>query len=172
MSKFLPLQRRIFEMIGKKILIPKDPMTAVAKGAALYSLFKDAEVHNTYGEDDLLPIVEFSVNFKNKMDDAYLIGVKDQLPKVLIEKNELYPVKKVIKKGFNINTPHGVTIYLYKGTSKYSSDLKKAGTKKCDFNGNFRDEGTYFDIEYEIDENGILSFKVVFDDGESYEFNN
>lgn len=177
MSKFLPLKRRVYEIVGKKVLSPSDPMTAVAEGAALYSLFKDAEEYNTYGSDaDLPTIVENARDLKvvlgevkKRIENAYLIDLKDQLPSVLIEKNTEYPIKnRIIEKQYRINSPTGVMINLYTGESKYDPHLQRLKPIICNFEGNFKEEGTPFDIIYEIDEEGIPKFVIKFDDGTTF----
>lgn len=179
MSKFIPLKKRLYDIVGKKILTPEDPMTAVAIGAALYSLFKDAEENLTYGDsNDLMTIVEVEGNgpkvvlgeMKNSIENAYLLDLKDQLPSVLIEKNTSYPLEKqrIVKK-YKTNSETGVVINLYSGRDQYDPLLTKLKPIVCDFKGRLKRLDTLFDIEYEINREGIPSFKIIFDDGDEFE---
>lgn len=182
MSKFIPLKKRVYDIVGKKVLSPEDPMTAVAIGAALYSLFKDAEENRTYGdESELMTVIGAETvqdegprvvlgEMKNSIENAYLIDLKDQLPSVIIEKNTQYPLEKqrIVKK-YKTNSEVGVIINLYSGRDQYDPLLTRLKPIVCDFKGRFKDVGTFFDIEYEINREGIPSFKIIFDDGDEFE---
>lgn len=175
MAKFLPLKKRIFDIVGKRVLCPNDPMTAVASGAALFSLFKDAQENNTYGDNKgLIGINEDAKKYKTTLklkgvlDAAYLIDVKDQLPVVLVEKNVPYPQEpKMVDMEFKVNSMTNVLINIYKGQNQYDYELEKLAPLRCNFKKS-KKIGSPFNIQYELDDDGIIKIKAIFPDGEEF----
>jgi len=182
MSLFLPLKKKLYEITNKRIVWPHNPMTAVAEGAALFSLFKNAEKNDQYlNEKDVFHVDENSTIYKyipnleinGTLPCAYLIDKKDQLPVVLVDKNTPYPQpKRYVEKKFTTNSPIGVIINIYSGQDKYDPNLRRLKPLKCFFNlNNEKMLGTNFDIWYELSENGTIKIGVKFPDtGEEFEW--
>ena len=182
MSLFVPLQVKLYEMLGKEIKLTDHPMTAVAEGAALYTLFKETEAYNKdlpmiTAEDYHLTSsnVEKAVrdNQQNilmptSIGKTYMIERKDQIPFVLIEKNKEYPIPRTrIDSSFRIQTENGVIINIFIGTSQYNCDIEMARSLELRFDKP-KQVDTKFNIDYEINDSGSPIFYVVFSETEEY----
>lgn len=183
MSLFIPLQLDLYEMLGKEIKTTDHPLTAVAEGAALYTLFKEAEHYNNIvlpqitNEDYHLTATDAEkavrdnnqqVNMPTSIGKTYMIEKKDMLPFVLIEKNAEYPIPRTrIDSTFWTNSENGVIINIFFGSSQYNSDIEKARSLELYFEQPKQIE-TAFKIDYEINDSGSPIFYIVFSDDEEY----
>lgn len=183
MSYFIPLQIKLCELLGKdEIKLPDHPMTAVAEGAALFTLFEEAK---SYNRD--LPMVttedyhmnsdkvekairdtKQTISMPTSIGKTYMIEKKDQIPYVLIEKNKEYPIPRTrINDEFKTTNGNGIIINIFIGTSQYNSDIEKARSAELTFDEP-KEIGTLFNIDYEIDESGSPIFYIVFSENEEY----
>lgn len=157
MSKYLTLRKKIFNLINRPIITPKDPMLAVAKGAALYNIYKVSK-----------ETAAFNLDRQNITTEALLLDKKEGLPAVLVSKGE--PIKNGysrITETFYTTSPKGLKIGLFEGDDEYDCNLKKLNYVDIIFEPT-KTSGTMFTIEYSIDENRMYEFKIVFADGDIY----
>ena len=182
MSMFVPLQVKLYEMFGKEVKLTDNPLTAVAEGAALYTLFKEAEIYN-----EKLPMItsydyhlssntvekavrenKQNISMPTSIGKTYMIERKDQLPFVLIEKNKEYPIPRTrIDFLFKTQSENGIIINIFIGTSQYNCDIEIARSLKIRFEEP-KKLNTGFYIDYEINDSGSPIFYAVFPDEEEY----
>lgn len=183
MSYFIPLQIKLCELLGKdEIKLPDHPMTAVAEGAALHTLFKEAELYNrelpmvttedyhlsTNKVEKAIRDTKQTISMPTSIGKTYMIEKKDQIPYVLIEKNKEYPIPRTrINDEFKITNGNGIIINIFIGTSQYNSDIEKARSAELRFDEP-KEVGTSFFIDYEINESGSPIFYIVFGENEEY----
>jgi hypothetical protein len=61
----------------------------------------------------------------------------------------------------------GVLINIYKGQNQYDYELEKLTPLRCDFKKP-KNIGSTFNIQYELDDDGIIKIKAIFPDGEEF----
>lgn len=159
MSKYLTLRKKLFQMIGCPIISPKDAMTAVARGAALYNIYKVEK-----------SAVGFDFDRTNITTEAIMLDMKEGLPMVLVPKGT--PIKDGfhrVAEGNEIRTssPTGVKIGFFEGDDEFDCNLKKLQNVVINF-PKIKQPGMPFKIHFSIDENRMYEFKIEFEDGDGY----
>lgn len=181
MSLFLPLHYHLFKLLGKRVETPDDPLTAVAQGAALYTLYKEAELINkelpriTNEEYHQATVAERAIRNNDQevrmptaIGKTYMIEKKDRLPFVLIEKNKEYPLPRTrIESPFKTTTERGAIINIFLGESQFDSKLQRVRSASLTF-PEPKPIGTPFTIEYEINDSGSPVFYIIFGENEEY----
>lgn len=183
MSYFWPLRLALSKMLQKEIKIADNPLTAVAEGAALYTLFKEAQRHNdttlwqitnekeslSDAEQQAIRRNKQSVQMRTSIGKTYMLESKDSLPIVLIERNAEYPTPRTrIEQVFTTNSERGAIINIFFGTSRYNWDIELSRSLELTFKKPKKLK-TPFYIDYEIDEAGIPVFYAVFGENEVYQ---
>lgn len=171
MSKFLTVQEKVGEYIGKPVVMPENPMEAVACGASIYQYYKINEdkkkkessssifsLGDDDGDGDEGGIVDSMM-----LAEAVLLDVNEGLPKVIIPKKTVVPYSGTLSGAFKTTSPAGIKLNIYAGDSEYDSSLRMEKSLEKEFQFPV-ESGTPFDIEYNINENKAITMKILIDD--------
>lgn len=179
MSKYVVIQEKIREITKKPVLFPYDPMSNVAKGAAIYGFYVCTSkrptskpllrVHdnNMLNERD---IIRTSFEISKIMAESIMIDVSDGLPEVIIERKQKIPHSGIIKGKLKNSSPSAIKIDIYAGRDPFDSEMRIQKSYIGDFDLPVR-TGTPLDIEYIIDKNKLLKMKVIVNDELRQEIN-
>lgn len=155
MAKCFILKAILYNLFKIDMLIPKDPLFAVSRGAALINKY---------------PLIHKNAN--SNMPRSIMMEMKDGSLYTLISAGESYPVSNRIVEGeiFKTSSRTGVSIALYEGQNEYDNQLKKIKTVyKLEFEQPEK-LGREFVIRYSIDKTKRIIFEVEFlDNGKVYE---
>lgn len=151
MTKFPTVQEKIGEYFGKPVLKPADPMTAVARGAAVYEYYK--------------PRDDKKVGLKDRMrlPESIMLNVSEGLPRVIIERDTEFPAEGELCGVFKTTSPSGVILNVYSGENEYDSSMRIQHSLRKKFRSPVM-PGTPFDIKYTISENQSIRITLVIDD--------
>ncbi|MBQ9141809.1 MAG: Hsp70 family protein [Lachnospiraceae bacterium] len=152
MSKCFILKAALYELIGKPIIVPSDPMLAVSRGAALM---------NKYAQEDIIS--------HDIMPRSIMIETNSGHLKKLVSMGERVPVTKTVDEVFKTTSRTGVIIRLFEGKDEYDNQLRK-------LNSVYRltyepqEVGKEFKIEYTIDKTKRIKFTLHFlESGATYD---
>ena len=167
MSKFLTVRQKVGEYLKKPIIMPQNPMDAVARGASIYQHYnvKDTEdIHrNNFGADyegdDAQGITDHMM-----LAEAILLDVNEGLPRVIIPRKTFVPYEGEIIGEFRTSSPSGVKLNIYAAEDEFDSSMRLQKSLEKAFRFPVR-SGTPFDIKYKINENKEIAMKIFIDDG-------
>lgn len=177
MSKFLTVRQKVSEYLNKPIIMPQNPMDAVARGASIYQYYKviDTKAERNVAENsanaagnDLSQ--ENEVNRRDGITDhmmlaeAILLDVNEGLPKVIIPRKTFVPYEGELIGEFRTSSPSGIKLNIYAAEDEFDSSMRLQKSLEKAFRFPVK-SGTPFDIKYKINENKEISMKIIIDDG-------
>lgn len=165
MSKFITVQQKVKDYLGKPVIAPENPMDAVARGASIYQYYKIREDKKERGatvqpgsSEDAEGIVDTMM-----LAEAVLLDMNEGLPKVIIPKKTVVPYEGEICGEFYTTSPAGVKFNIYAAENEFDSSMR---IQKC-IEKHFTfpvESGTPFDIKYKINENKAIDMTVIVND--------
>ncbi|SFA89345.1 molecular chaperone DnaK [Acetitomaculum ruminis DSM 5522] len=188
MSQLKTVQDKLKEYLGCEIIVPKDPMEIVARGASLYPFFntmerkevghviedgfKNLDIENEFEEEiDLKKEIKTKKNRKKKrkmednmmMAEAIMLDMQQGLPKVIIPRKTEVPFESEILNEYKTTSPSGIKLNIYTGQDQYDSSMRiqKSFEKKFKYPVS---SGTPFDIKYKINSNKAIEITIVIHD--------
>lgn len=182
MSKFPTVQEKVSEFLNKPVIMPENPMEAVAEGASIYQYYKIYEQKKVLDINERLKYIDQNIDitdYQNPVDtnigkegiidnmmlaEAVLLDVDEGLPKVIIPKKTVVPYSGAIRGAFRTTSPAGVKLNIYAAEDAYDSSMRVQKSLEKEFEFPVP-SGTPFDIEYHINENKAISMKIIIDDG-------
>ncbi|CCJ34128.1 Hsp70 family protein [Caloramator australicus] len=168
MSRYIEVQNRVKEILGKPIVISPYPMESVARGAAVYHYYnvestKLNSLPNSYISDVKMVETHTSYDIINVLAEAVMIDVSNGLPEVIIPAEHPVPFEGALRGKLKTTSPSGIKINIYGGKSPYDSRMRIQKSYKTKFRYPVQ-TGTPIDIEYKIDKNKILSLSIIIRD--------
>ncbi len=176
MTKYQLVRENIKEILNLKenqIINSTDPLSSVAKGAAIYDYYETVINRDQVLEKEIYYEDEVSVTEDKKFEltrvlaEAIMIDVKEGLPVVIIDSNQEVPYEGKLKGALRTTSPSGVEINLYAGIDQYDSKMRIQRKYKAYFKTP-KKPGTIIDIDYSIDKDKYLRLSVDVD-GEKIE---
>lgn len=172
MSKFLTVRQKVGEYLKKTIIMPQNPMDAVARGASIYQHYKVKQPSPTPTKvtDGISSAasggVESTAGITDHMmlAEAILLDVNEGLPRVIIPRKTFVPYSGEILGEFRTSSPSGVKLNIYAAEDEFDSSMRLQKSLEKMFRFPFR-SGTPFDIKYKINENKEIEMKIFIDDG-------
>ena len=175
MSKFLTVQQKVKEYLNKPVIMPEDPMNAVAKGASIYKYYQVKEVSDAkaLSESEIANLgnsAETSTQSESQgitdhmmLAEAVLLDVNEGLPRVIIQKKTLVPYSGEICGEFFTTSPSGIKLNIYAAEDEFDSSMRMQKSLEKAFTFPVK-SGTPFDIKYTINENKEISMKIIIND--------
>ena len=167
MSKYIGVQERVKEILGKDIILSPHPMEAVSRGAAIYNYYS---IEETKSDNDVNPKEiqkdggdSAILDITKVLAEAIMIDVDEGLPEVILKANQRIPYTGQLKGKLKTSSPSGLKINLYAGKDKYDSAMRIQRSYTGSYTFPVK-TGTPITIEYSIDENKHLSMEVVVED--------
>lgn len=164
--------KEILELNDKQIINSTDPLSSVAKGAAIYDYYETVINRVENLQNNMIEKVDDS--FKEKkfeltrvLAEAIMIDVKQGLPVVIINSNQEVPYEGKLKGALRTTSPSGIEINLYAGIDQYDSKMRIQRKYKAYFKTP-KKPGTPIDIKFSIDKDKYLKLYVDVD-GEKIE---
>jgi molecular chaperone DnaK len=176
MTKYQLVRENIKEILNLKenqIINSTDPLSSVAKGAAIYDYYETVINRDQVLEKEIYYEDEVSITEDKKFEltrvlaEAIMIDVKEGLPVVIIDSNQEVPYEGKLKGALRTTSPSGVEINLYAGIDQYDSKMRIQRKYKAYFKTP-KKPGTIIDIDYSIDKDKYLRLSVDVD-GEKIE---
>lgn len=157
MSQFPTVQEKISQYVGRPVIVPENPMDAVARGASIYQYYKIREESLADGQGQAV-----SETFVDNMmlAEAVMLDMKEGLPRVIIPKKTVVPYSGEIRGEFTISSPSGIKLDIYIGENEWDSSMRIQKSLEKPFNFPVQ-TGTPFDIEYTINENKAIEMKII-----------
>lgn len=165
MTKYKVIRDKIKNILNiedNKIINSTDPLSSVAKGAAIYDYYETTI--NRLNQNNI--IYENNINFKESkfeltrvLAEAIMIDVKDGLPVVIINSNQEVPYEGKLKGVLKTTSPSGIEINLYAGINQYDSKMRIQRKYKAYFNTP-KKPNTPIDINFSIDKDKYLKLSV------------
>lgn len=157
--------RNILDLKENQVINSTDPLSSVAKGAAIYDYYETIinRVERYTGENGYNE--EVSVTEEKKFEltrvlaEAIMIDVKEGLPVVIINSNQEVPYEGKLKGALKTTSPSGVEINLYAGIDQYDSKMRIQRKYKAYFKTP-KKPGTPIDIDFSIDKDKYLRLSV------------
>ena len=167
MSKFPTVQEKIREYLGKPVVVPVDPMNAVARGAAVYRFYNPTtiltdDVKSDEGNADESRSIE--VEDQMMLAESIMLNVSEGLPRVIIKRGTKVPYEGELRGMFKTASPAGVDLDIYSGDDEFDSKMRLEKNLSQQFDSPVK-VGTPFDIKYSIDENKAITLTIIIDDG-------
>ncbi len=165
--------RGILDLKENQIINSTDPLSSVAKGAAIYDYYEtvinrdqvlEKEIHY---EDEVSVTEDKKFELTRVLAEAIMIDVKEGLPVVIIDSNQEVPYEGKLKGALRTTSPSGVEINLYAGIDQYDSKMRIQRKYKAYFKTP-KKPGTMIDIDFSIDKDKYLRLSVDVD-GEKIE---
>ncbi|MGL5313432.1 MAG: Hsp70 family protein [Peptostreptococcaceae bacterium] len=156
--------KEILELNDRQIINSTDPLSSVAKGAAIYDYYETV-INRTLLKENKLNIEKESVIKEKKFEltrvlaEAIMIDVKQGLPVVIINSNQEVPYEGKLKGALRTTSPSGVEINLYAGIDQYDSKMRIQRKYKAYFKTP-KKPGTPIDINFSIDKDKYLRLYV------------
>ena len=176
MTKYQLVKEKIREILNLKesqVINSTDPLSSVAKGAAIYDYYETIINRAKIQGDKVIYNDEISITEEKKFEltrvlaEAIMIDVKEGLPVVIINSNQEVPYEGKLKGALRTTSPSGVEINLYAGIDQYDSKMRIQRKYKAYFKTP-KKPGTPIDIEFSIDKDKYLRLSVDVD-GEKIE---
>ncbi len=175
MSKFLTVRQKVTEYLNKPIIMPQNPMDAVARGASIYQHYKVTDTKaekptDGYRDNEAVESADNKVVHKESITDhmmlaeAILLDVNEGLPKVIIPRKTFVPYEGELIGEFRTSSPSGIKLNIYAAEDEFDSSMRLQKSLEKVFRFTVK-SGTPFDIKYKINENKEISMKIVIDDG-------
>jgi molecular chaperone DnaK len=165
--------RKILNLKENQIINSTDPLSSVAKGAAIYDYYETV-INRVQVEPQQIPHhEEVSVTDDKKFEltrvlaEAIMIDVKEGLPVVIINSNQEVPYEGKLRGALRTTSPSGLEINLYAGIDQYDSKMRIQRKYKAYFKTP-KKPGTPIDIDFSIDKDKYLRLSVDVD-GEKIE---
>lgn len=176
MSKFPTVKEKLQSYLKCPVLMPENPMEAVARGASIYQYYKvkvtkhdgpvpkyekSAEANcevKTEIQQDTTGIVDIMM-----LAEAVMLDVNEGLPKVIIPKKTIVPYSGEIKGAFRTASPSGIKLDIMAGEDEFDSSMRMQKSLEKEFQFPVK-SGTPFDIKYTIDQNKAIKMTIVVDD--------
>lgn len=164
--------KEILELDDRQIINSTDPLSSVAKGAAIYDYYETI-INRTVLKTGNKKIEEESIIKEKKFEltrvlaEAIMIDVKQGLPVIIINSNQEVPYEGRLKGALRTTSPSGVEINLYAGIDQYDSKMRIQRKYKAYFKTP-KKPGTPIDINFSIDKDKYLRLYVDVD-GEKIE---
>lgn len=165
MTKYKVIRDKIKDILNiedNKIINSTDPLSSVAKGAAIYDYYETTI--NRLNQNNIA--YENNINFKESkfeltrvLAEAIMIDVKDGLPVVIINSNQEVPYEGKLKGVLKTTSPSGIEINLYAGINQYDSKMRIQRKYKAYFNTP-KKPNTPIDINFSIDKDKYLKLSV------------
>lgn len=164
--------KEILELEESQVINSIDPLSAVAKGAAIYDYY-DTTINKIDTTDDKIKNI-YENEAKNKkfeltrvLAEAIMIDVKQGLPVVIINSNQEVPYEGKLEGILKTTSPSGVEINLYAGINQYDSKMRIQRKYKAYFKTP-KKPNTPIDVNFSIDKDKYLKLSVDVD-GEKIE---
>lgn len=176
MTKYKLIRDKIREILNLKesqIINSIDPLSSVAKGAAIYNYYETVINKAQTSSQQIRCQDEVSITDNKKfkltrvLAEAIMIDVKEGLPVVIINSNQEVPYEGKLKGALRTTSPSGIEINLYAGIDQYDSKMRIQRKYKAYFR-NPKKPGTPIDIDFSIDKDKYLRLSVDVD-GEKIE---
>jgi len=177
MSKFLTVRQKVSEYLNKPIIMPQNPMDAVARGASIYQHYKVTENKADsnsagYSADDSAGdssqdsevVRRDGITDHMMLAEAILLDVNEGLPKVIIPRKTFVPYEGELIGEFRTSSPSGIKLNIYAAEDEFDSSMRLQKSLEKAFRFPVK-SGTPFDIKYKINENKEISMKIIIDDG-------
>lgn len=157
--------RGILDLKENQIINSTDPLSSVAKGAAIYDYYETIinrdqvlakEIHY---EDEISVTEDKKFELTRVLAEAIMIDVKEGLPVVIIDSNQEVPYEGKLKGALRTTSPSGVEINLYAGIDQYDSKMRIQRKYKAYFKTP-KKPGTIIDIDFSIDKDKYLRLSV------------
>lgn len=170
MSKFITIQEKVKAYLGKPVIIPENPMDAVARGASIYQYYKVKEDKKERSASVSENKEEASEGIVDTMmlAEAVLLDMNEGLPRVIIPKKTVVPFEGEIIGEFFTTSPSGVKLNIYAAENEFDSSMR---IQKC-IEKYFTfpvESGTPFDIKYKINENKAIDMTIIINDSHNQE---
>lgn len=176
MSKFLTVRQKVEDYLKKPIIMPQNPMDAVARGASIYQHYRvtdkterDRSQRQGIGSS-ATGAVEREVTHREGITDhmmlaeAILLDVNEGLPKIIIPRKTFVPYEGKLIGEFRTSSPSGIKLNIYAAEDEFDSSMRLQKSLEKAFRFPVK-SGTPFDIKYKINENKAISMQIVIDDG-------
>lgn len=175
MTKYQVVRDKIKEILNledNQIITSTDPLSSVAKGAAIYDYYETTinkmDIKKEISDIDNINIVkEKNFELTRVLAEAIMIDVKDGLPVVIINSNQEVPYEDKLKGVLKTTSPSGIEINLYAGINQYDSKMRIQRKYKAYFKTP-KKPNTPIDINFSIDKDKYLKLSVDVD-GEKIE---
>ena len=155
--------KEILELSENQIINSTDPLSSVAKGAAIYDYYEttiNRKFENLVNNEDKI-IVKNEKKFEltRVLAEAIMIDVKQGLPVVIINSNQEVPYEGKLKGALRTTSPSGIEINLYAGINQFDSKMRIQRKYKAYFRTP-KKPGTPIDINFSIDKDKYLRLYV------------
>jgi len=155
--------KEILELNDNQIINSTDPLSSVAKGAAIYDYYEttiNRKFENLVNNEDKV-IVKNEKKFEltRVLAEAIMIDVKQGLPVVIINSNQEVPYEGKLKGALRTTSPSGIEINLYAGINQFDSKMRIQRKYKAYFRTP-KKPGTPIDINFSIDKDKYLRLYV------------
>ena len=161
MTKYQVIRDRLKDILNlrdEQIINSTDPLSSVAKGAAIYNYYETIiNKSNFVQKEEYKTTQKFELT--RVLAEAIMIDVKEGLPVIIINSNQEVPYKGNLKGVLKTTSPSGVEINLYAGIDQYDSKMRIQRKYKAYFKKPKR-PGTPIDIEFAIDKDKYLTLIV------------
>ena len=164
MSKFLTVQQKVREYLKKPVIMPQNPMDAVARGASIYQHYNVKDAEDIHKRADGNAEETHGITDHMMLAEAILLDVNEGLPKVIIPRQTFVPYSGEILGEFRTSSPSGVKLNIYAAEDEFDSSMRLQKSLEKAFRFPVR-SGTPFDIKYKINENKEIEMKIFIDDG-------
>ena len=155
--------KEILELSENQIINSTDPLSSVAKGAAIYDYYEttiNRKFENLVNNEDKI-IVKNEKKFEltRVLAEAIMIDVKQGLPVVIINSNQEVPYEGKLKGALRTTSPSGIEINLSAGINQFDSKMRIQRKYKAYFRTP-KKPGTPIDINFSIDKDKYLRLYV------------
>ena len=165
MTKYKVIRENIKDILNiedSRIINSIDPLSSVAKGAAIYDYYETTinklDKNNTVCKNDI-KMKENKFELTRVLAEAIMIDVKNGLPVVIINSNQEVPYEGKLKGVLKTTSPSGIEINLYAGMNQYDSKMRIQRKYKAYFNTP-KKPNTAIDINFSIDKDKYLKLSV------------
>ena len=155
--------KEILELSENQIINSTDPLSSVAKGAAIYDYYEttiNRKFENLVNNEDKVTVKnEKKFELTRVLAEAIMIDVKQGLPVVIINSNQEVPYEGKLKGALRTTSPSGIEINLYAGINQFDSKMRIQRKYKAYFRTP-KKPGTPIDINFSIDKDKYLRLYV------------
>ncbi len=165
MTKYKVIRDKIKDILNiedNKIINSTDPLSSVAKGAAIYDYYETTinrlNKNNIVCKNDI-KLKDSKFELTRVLAEAIMVDVKNGLPVVIINSNQEVPYEGKLKGVLKTTSPSGIEINLYAGMNQYDSKMRIQRKYKAYFNTP-KKPNTPIDINFSIDKDKYLKLSV------------
>lgn len=155
--------KEILELNDNQIINSTDPLSSVAKGAAIYDYYETTInrkcEHKVSNEDKNTLKSEKNFKLTRVLAESIMIDVKQGLPVVIINSNQEVPYEGKLKGALKTTSPSGIEINLYAGINQFDSKMRIQRKYKAYFKTP-KKPGTLIDINFSIDKDKYLRLYI------------